>query len=1210
MDDIAQPSFASPRFRLLRELGRGATGIVYLAQDDEFAQTVALKTLARETNEELYALKQEFRALADIAHENLIDLFELFVTSAGSYFTMEWIDGQDVLSWVRRANGDENGGGSSGRADYDRLRDAARQIAAGLEALHDAGKVHRDIKPSNVLVDRLGRTVLLDFGFSARIDPTAVRGDGVGTFVGSPSYAAPELFWGSTSTPSSDWYALGSLLFETITGRLPFEGSRVLDKTHRSAPRARDRVAGVPDDLDELVAELLEADPDRRPDGRSILSRLGASITSPTATSLRGTSLAFIGREHERAQLAAEWAAAREAAGRCVHVRGPSGVGKTELLARFVGDVEGDERSIVLRGRCHPHESLPLRALDELIDDLTRVLCGLPRSELELVLPHRAVMLRTLFPALARVDGGEAPPPKPPDLDPHQARLQGLEELRNLLTHLASRRRLGMWIDDAQWGDEESALVLVDVLRPPSPVELLILSYRAEDAPRSALLQALAGPLGNISARPGEIDVCPFSRDESLAAARAIVGFERHLSDADLDRIARESAGLPFLVTELAARTHHPDASRAIEDADPVLQRVRALPLAAREVVETVCAVGIPVGEAAALEAAGSTGQQRSLVRRLCVERVLRATPVRGRKGIEPYHDRIRVSVLGSLSGSAVAQRKLSLAEVLERKGDAPPDVLAQLFHGGGKPRQASGYAEQAAEEASSQLAFTRAGNLFGLAAEWWPGSPERRRALLDRQATAYVNGGRCSDAADVWLGAAGDAAPDDARRFRRRATEQLLVSGRVDEGGALLGPLLREVGVRFPRTPRAAFGATMLTLLEIAVLGRMGASIGRKPDNDTVDLCFSAARGLIAVDTIRAGYLALVALRLAQRARDPVRIGRSFAMVGGAVLVPAGGLVARWGTRMIGSAQRIAESTGDPYLAGAIGMALGQVGVLTGDWRAALERSRASIQILRERCRGIDWECHLATSGELRALEELGRMREYVERADGLAREARELGDSYALMTAALYIAIARIAQDDVDAGRAQLRYALASWSRDGVHVQHIYALRAEACADLYEGRPRDAWERIREAAPAIERSVFLRVPVTRIDFRLLRARVCLALLASGEGEGTVSETLGGDLRALARERRGDVIAHVMCLRAGRASIAGDSAVAARWLGEAIERFTGAGMKVYRACAMLRLTQLDGASASVIQRTEDSLRDLGVASPEHWVRIWMPGFK
>jgi serine/threonine protein kinase len=281
----------SPRYEIVRRVGTGGFGIVYEAIDRTIGAHVALKSLHRLTPDNLIALKQEFRALADVSHPNLAVLYELAEHEGHWFFTMELLQGTDFIAHVRRGEKQpevlpatvelvaESAPATSARMfpssagsktlDLALLRSALPQLVEGVHALHQLGMLHRDIKPSNVMVTREGRVVLLDFGL---VRP-ATKLDGAGTrvsldtsqpiataIVGTPEYMSPEQSLGDELTPASDWYSVGTVLFEALTGRRPFVGTIaeiVAERQYNDAPAPSRFAENIPAELDQLVRALL-----------------------------------------------------------------------------------------------------------------------------------------------------------------------------------------------------------------------------------------------------------------------------------------------------------------------------------------------------------------------------------------------------------------------------------------------------------------------------------------------------------------------------------------------------------------------------------------------------------------------------------------------------------------------------------------------------------------------------------------------------------------------------------------------------------------------------------------------------------------------------------------------------------------------------------------------------------------------------------------
>src|SRR6185369_5479231 len=199
------------------------------------------------------------------------------------------------------------------------------------------------------------------------------------------AYAAPEQQWGKPAHPAADWYSVGVVLYEALTGQLPFGTGGAVSPTGSTRPPARPAAvtAGVPARLDALVVALLDPDPSRRPGADAVLAVLDETESARAARPPVRPAAAelFVGRRTELAGLRAGLADVRSGHPVMVHVHGPSGIGKTELIAHFARAVQATGDGLVLRGRCHPRESVSYKALDDIVDGLSRWLIGLPESE-------------------------------------------------------------------------------------------------------------------------------------------------------------------------------------------------------------------------------------------------------------------------------------------------------------------------------------------------------------------------------------------------------------------------------------------------------------------------------------------------------------------------------------------------------------------------------------------------------------------------------------------------------------------------------------------------------------------------------------------------------------------------------------------------------------------------------------------------------------
>ncbi|MCA8952484.1 MAG: serine/threonine protein kinase, partial [Planctomycetes bacterium] len=245
------------RFRLVRELGRGAMGVVYEAFQDDLQRRVALKVIAPDVLATDAAagdrFEREARLAASIRHPGVVHVYEVGVAGGRAYLAMEFVEGQPLRP--------EHPTG--GRADPHATAQIALEVARAVAALHQAGIVHRDIKPDNVLIDRDGRARVTDFGLAL------LRGDRADEHAGTPGFMAPEQLtrrFGEVSE-RSDVYGIGALLHALLTGRAPHERSVVADTVmatiEQDLPPAI-RAPGVPAALSAVCRRCLERRPEQR----------------------------------------------------------------------------------------------------------------------------------------------------------------------------------------------------------------------------------------------------------------------------------------------------------------------------------------------------------------------------------------------------------------------------------------------------------------------------------------------------------------------------------------------------------------------------------------------------------------------------------------------------------------------------------------------------------------------------------------------------------------------------------------------------------------------------------------------------------------------------------------------------------------------------------------------------------------------------------
>jgi len=1282
------------RYEVRRRLGAGAFGVVYEAFDRERDVPIALKVLNHRDPAWLFRFKKEFRALAGIVHENLVRLYDLVSTGDLWFFTMELVQGEELIERVR----------PGGRLDERRLRPALAGLARGIQALHEAGRVHRDIKPANVLVTPNGRVVLLDYGLVKEVGEEGLARSTEAFILGTPAYMAPEQAGGQPATPAGDWHSLGVILWEALTGEGPFPGEFVeilVEKQHRDLPAPRNVAPGVPADLNELCVELMARDPAARPSGPEVLRRLGtgagagpgagggggagtggggggggrgpaagsgagggagsgggviaivggsggtgvarvASLAledtarAPTAATARApvpdAPSPLFGRRRHQDALEEAFAAAGRGSAVVAYVHGPSGVGKSALLKRFLDDLERAGETLVLPGRCYERESVPYKAVDAVIDVLARYLARLPTPEVAPLLPRHIHELERLFPVLGRV-GAVASAPEAAALapDPQERRGRAFAALRDLLGRLADRRPVVIAIDDLQWGDGDSALLLADLLRPPDAPPLLVVGcYRTEEAGTSPFLVEMlriAPPSGARDLDVRDVALGPLGSDEARALAQALLGegTPARARGALAAEIARESGGNPYFIDELVEHVRETGAETTkggVSLEEVLRDRVARMPAAARRLLAALAVAGRPVPPRVAVKAAALEAEEGQAA--LAALEAARLVRVRGAgeaedETVEPYHDRIRMAVLPGLEEGALREAHGRLFAALDAWGRADPETLAAHLLGAGERARAAEFVERAADRAAAALAFDRAARLYRMVLELDAGAPAARFAVVRAKlGDALANAGRGVEAARVYREAAAGRPATETFELRRKAAEQLLRSGQVDEGRAALIAVLADAGLSLPRSRRAVLASLFLRRAWVRIRGLRFRERREQdvPAHDLLrtDAAWAAASGLAMIDTVRAGEAGVRHLLLALRAGEPFRIARALSAEA-AYSGLSGSKTAARTARVSEAARVLAGRVGVPYAEGYAAATAGIAACLEGRFARARELCTRGLEIYRDRCANIAWEATTALLFLLKALFYVGDLADLSRRARAHAAEAEDRGDVYAAasLRAGLPNAI-WLARDDPERARAELDEAMRRWAWQGVQVQHFYEALARGHLDLYEGDPAAALTRLDARWADLEASLLLHIQYVRIELLNLRARSSLALAAS-------PGTRGADREAWLRSALGDAVrlegegaewarALALLLRAGAAAARGDAAGARAAGAAAVADFDRAGMALHAACARRGLGQLGGGGAgeAAAAAADAWLKARGVRAPARFAAVLAPG--
>ena len=1186
-------------------------GVVYEAFDHERSAAVALKTLRRFDAPAIDRFKKEFRALADIEHQNLVRLFELHCEDGVWFFTMELLRGESFRAYVRP--GDEFGpeadtlvdpprsdrpdpSEASVRFDERRLRASLTQLCRGVAALHGAGKIHRDIKPGNVMVTSNGRAVLLDFGLVT--DTSAQTGDNV---VGTAYYMAPEQAASKPVGPAADWYAVGSLLYEALTGRTPFAGSQIeilMNKQRFEPPPPRHLVPDVPRDLDALCTELLRIDPGHRPVTAQILERLGVRPESATHAAISTTftqTTPFVGREREMAALATALTDSRDGNPITVLLRGESGIGKSTIVRQFIDD---HAEALAFAGRCYERESVPYKAFDGIVDHLSRHLSRMNQAQLAELLSEDAIYLARIFPTLRRVPAlQKIPQPAREVPSPQEARTRAFAALRQLLGGLGEKQPLILAIDDLQWADRDSVILLADLLHPPDPPPFLLCStVRTSDTPAIRALRDLPGDVRTL-------EIAGLSASEARQLAEEIDPSQTSSA------IAEESRGHPLFLLEIL-RYVAATGARAPSDIrldEALWARISRLDDAARRVLETLAIAGAPIAQRIAAQAANiEPSECGHLISALRAAFLVR-TGSRESDSVETYHDRVREAVLARMDGGTRERAHLHLAMALEAAGPAgDPRLLVQHLEAAGQTTRAAQQAEKAAFQAAQALAFDESAELFSTALRLGQYDAEAARRLRILLGDALANAGRGPEAAEALLSAADGA--DGATRLacEEKAAEQFLLSGHLDRGTEALRAVLEQIGVSLPRS---RVGAVSSLLWHRAVMRLRGmrwrsrdGSLVAQRDLMRLDIFRAVSLSLSGVDPLRANDFEARHLLLALRTGQPRPIGRGLALE--AIHLGYLGRRAR-AHKLLERAEQLASEGDDPYVAASTVAARAFLAYFEGRFAQSAELFDLAERSFRESTVGTVSEISTCRIYGLMQRRCLGACRELRRRYDEYVRDAARRGDRYLESTVRRGYSMVWLVDDRPDEARLALERA--SWIPPvgGYHLQHWYAMRCLAEADLYEGRSAGVFERFSPEFTAMARSLLLRVVTVRIESRWLRARLCFCgpTLHLAEAK-RLAQQLADEGIDYPR-----VFAHLI---SGAARCRqGDTAGAASELREAIPLADRCQMGLSAAAARWRLSELIGGDEGRALRAEADawMAQEGIRNPARMIEVVTPGF-
>jgi Cdc6-like AAA superfamily ATPase len=1207
------------RFAVARRLGQGAFGTVYEAWDQEGRRPVAVKVLRQAQPEALFRFKQEFRVLANLRHPNLIELYELFEHDQLWFFTMELVRGNSFLQYVRSPSG----------CDLVRLRRCVRDLARVLGWLHENEVLHRDIKPDNTIIDDSGRLVLLDFGLARHLAPSAQSGTLV---VGTPAYMAPEQISEGSISYAADWYAVGGLIYHALTGKTPFEGSllQILEaKACRDPVSPSTLATNIPPEWDDICRRLLDRSPLGRPTGPELLALFDEpdAIVPPRPSKTR----TFVGREDVLDRMMACCQTAEDSGLPAVlEITGPSGFGKTSLVDAFAQSVASSHRrSLIIRGRCYEYESVPFKALDALLDDLSRQMQGLGDAVRDL-LPADIAALTQLFPVLERVDAIRDVASERPVRISNEAekRRRAFLCLVELLTALSTKWQVVLCLDDLQWGDADSAAFVRTLCAAPRiPALVLVATYRSDDA-ESEFVRVLRDQIGTASARLVRVkeEIGPLNAPDATELA-CILLRRQGVSVEDPAALAAECKGNPLLieqfVAELARSMAARESMRPTSVSDLVRARLARLSSSAREIVAVLAAVGEPLAESVAIRLAvagqdGSDEVHSSAISSLLSENLVRRKQSTGGRELDIQHDQIRTAIVESVPQAERRAMHVHIAEALVSIGYEDDGLIAVQFARGGDAPRAAQYSVKAARAAEAVLAFERAAQFISVALAVGAHQGSEAASLYERLARAYAASGRSREAVVAYEQAVGFAdAAEWKFALRRHAAEECIRSGNVRKGVAMLEALGGEFGLRWTDNVAVAICSIAWSRIVLTARGLRYREHRAEelPARDVarLDACWAMTAGLSLWNPVIGARFQLRHLRLALRSGEPRRVA--------VALATEAAFRSIRGERAYAAARSLlAESTAlgtrldDAQIRGTAHAMGGMCGWLTGRWDEATDFGVEGERILREHCSGVSWELSIARNAALGGLLWSGEWRQYRDRLAEWTQDARQRGDVNSLSVYLMNKSPVDLALDDAEEAARDLDEAEQmlgeGWSRRGSHVPNFIGLFGKAQVAQYRGCAAAEFSEIDRRLRKFRRSLLLRIETLAVLSLLLEGSLCLAAAADPNATGGRAALLDRATRvaeSLRRRRAVWTLGLATLIEAGAHAASGrDELACSRW-SDAERELERSGMRMYAAAARYWRGRTAG-DRDCVQAAESVIREQGVKAPARIAWMLAPG--
>jgi len=477
------------RYAVLKKFGEGGKGIVFKARDTALDRVVAIKMLKNPVSAgEAYSrFITEARSVAKLSHPNIVSIHDIGKEDEKPFFVLEFVEGHDLRDLIDTS--------LEGKCDIQTVLRIGIDVCNALQYAHSQSILHRDIKPENIKVTPEGVAKLMDFGLARMLGQPRQTQEGV--IVGTVAYVAPEVALGKGVDARSDLYSLGAVLYEAVTGKPPFPGDdsvKIIFSHIHDYPTSPDRLnPKVPYTLAECIMKLLEKDPEKRYPSAADLHKVLRDIAEqslketvpptqkpilivPSPRPAGRKEIQLVDRVEEMNLLREAVDRAVRGEGSLLFLRGEPGIGKTRLT-REMGAYARLRGMNVLHGRCPALLTMtgipPYVLWSEVIRDYMQ---ASGPEQLYRVIGFYPAEVSKLVPELRQKLGAV---PQSVQIDPEHERDRLFEAVSQFITNVSKEAPLLVVLDDLQWTDQSSLLLMHYLARGVSRERLLLVgAYR------------------------------------------------------------------------------------------------------------------------------------------------------------------------------------------------------------------------------------------------------------------------------------------------------------------------------------------------------------------------------------------------------------------------------------------------------------------------------------------------------------------------------------------------------------------------------------------------------------------------------------------------------------------------------------------------------------------------------------------------------------